>query len=124
LYKVQSGEHKAQALHVNMRAVYRYFSRVALCLVFTLALLWPARITTAKKTLRVLTYNIHVGVGIDKKLDLQRIADVINHERPDLVGLQEVDRNVKRTEGKDASARFVENVVDPLHRLIGRWLRS
>ena len=63
-------------------------------------------------------------VGIDKKLDLQRIADVINHERPDLVGLQEVDRNVKRTEGKDASARFVENVVDPLHRLIGRWLRS
>jgi len=48
-----------------------------------------------------MTYNIHVGVGMDKKLDLQRIADVINHERPDLVGLQEVDRNVKRTEGKD-----------------------
>ncbi len=48
-----------------------------------------------------MTYNIHVGVGIDKKLDLQRIADVINHERPDLVGLQEVDRGVKRTEGRD-----------------------
>jgi endonuclease/exonuclease/phosphatase family metal-dependent hydrolase len=55
----------------------------------------------AKKTLRVMTYNIHVGVGMDKKLDLQRIAEVINHERPDLVGLQEVDRGVKRTEGKD-----------------------
>jgi endonuclease/exonuclease/phosphatase family metal-dependent hydrolase len=38
-----------------------------------------------------MTYNIHVGVGMDKKLDLQRIADVINHEKPDLVGLQEVD---------------------------------
>jgi len=48
-----------------------------------------------------MTYNIHVGVGMDKKLDLQRIADVINRERPDLVGLQEVDRGVKRTEGKD-----------------------
>lgn len=48
-----------------------------------------------------MTYNIHVGVGMDKKLDLQRIADVITRERPDLVGLQEVDRNVKRTEGKD-----------------------
>ncbi len=106
LYKVQSREHKAQALHVNMRAVYRYFSRVALCLVFALALLWPARITTAKKTLRVMTYNIHVGVGMDKKLDLQRIADVINHQRPDLVGLQEVDRNVKRTEGKDEIAEL------------------
>ncbi len=55
----------------------------------------------AKKTLRVMTYNIHVGVGMDKKLDLQRIADVIKRERPDLVGLQEVDRGVKRTEGKD-----------------------
>ncbi len=48
-----------------------------------------------------MTYNIHVGVGMDKKLDLQRIADVINRERPDLVGLQEVDRGVKRTEDKD-----------------------
>lgn len=48
-----------------------------------------------------MTYNIHVGVGMDKKLDLQRIADVINRERPDLVGLQEVDRGVRRTEGKD-----------------------
>jgi len=48
-----------------------------------------------------MTYNIHVGVGMDKRLDLKRIADVINHEHPDLVGLQEVDRGVKRTEGKD-----------------------
>ena len=60
----------------------------------------------AKKTLRVMTYNIHVGVGMDKKLDLQRIADVINREHPDLVGLQEVDRGVKRTEGKDEIAEL------------------
>ncbi len=59
-----------------------------------------------KKTLRVMTYNIHVGVGMDKKLDLQRIADVINKQKPDLVGLQEVDRGVKRTEGKDEIAEL------------------
>ncbi|HJP92624.1 MAG TPA: endonuclease/exonuclease/phosphatase family protein [Pyrinomonadaceae bacterium] len=53
-----------------------------------------------------MTYNIHVGVGMDKKLDLQRIADVINREKPDLVGLQEVDRSVKRTEGKDEIAEL------------------
>ena len=53
-----------------------------------------------------MTYNIHVGVGMDKKLDLQRIADVIKAERPDLVGLQEVDRGVKRTEGKDEIAEL------------------
>lgn len=53
------------------------------------------------KTLRVMTYNIHVGIGMDKKLDLQRIAAVINHEHPDLVGLQEVDRGVARTQRID-----------------------
>ena len=53
-----------------------------------------------------MTYNIHVGVGMDKKLDLQRIADVINTAKPDLVGLQEVDRGVKRTEGKDEIAEL------------------
>ena len=65
------------------------------------AFLWLTPTAHAKKTIRVMTYNIHVGVGMDKKLDLQRIADVINRERPDLVGLQEVDRGVRRTEGKD-----------------------
>lgn len=58
-------------------------------------------VLSAKKTIRVMSYNIHVGVGMDKKLDLQRIADVINKERPDLVGLQEVDRGVERTQRRD-----------------------
>jgi endonuclease/exonuclease/phosphatase family metal-dependent hydrolase len=48
-----------------------------------------------------MTYNIHVGVGMDKKLDLKRIAEVINQERADVVGLQEVDRGVKRTQQID-----------------------
>ncbi len=52
----------------------------------------------ATQTLRVMTYNIHVGVGMDKKLDLPRIAGVINAQHPDLVGLQEVDRGVARTQ--------------------------
>jgi endonuclease/exonuclease/phosphatase family metal-dependent hydrolase len=55
-----------------------------------------------------MSYNIHVGVGMDKKLDLQRIADVISAERPDLVGLQEVDRGVKRTEGRDEIAELAK----------------
>lgn len=61
-----------------------------------------------KRSLRVMTFNIHVGVGMDKKLDLKRIADVINRERPDLVGLQEVDRGVTRTEGKDEIAELAK----------------
>lgn len=47
--------------------------------------------------LRVLTYNIHHAQGIDRKLDLERIARVINEARPDIVALQEVDQGVSRT---------------------------
>lgn len=60
--------------------------------------------TTAKFTkevvdtcsLRIMTYNIHIGKGIDGKLDLGRIAEVINSQQPDLVALQEVDRFTER----------------------------
>jgi endonuclease/exonuclease/phosphatase family metal-dependent hydrolase len=53
--------------------------------------------SSGKVRLRVMTYNIHVGTGMDKRLDLARIAEVIRRERPDLVALQEVDRGVERT---------------------------
>lgn len=85
----------------------RHLSRIVLLAIILLVLFCSGGFSSAaKKTLRVMTYNIHVGVGMDKKLDLQRIADVINHEQPDLVGLQEVDRGVKRTEGKDEIAEL------------------
>jgi len=61
----------------------------------------PVSHAAFKRTLRVMSYNIHVGVGMDKKLDLKRIADVINREHADVVGLQEVDRGVKRTQQID-----------------------
>ena len=52
-------------------------------------------------TLRVMTFNIHHGEGIDGRLDLERIARVITDARADLVGLQEVDRGVERTQRRD-----------------------
>ncbi len=63
---------------------------------------------SAERTLRVMTYNIHVGIGMDKKTDLKRIAGVINHEHPDLVGLQEVDRGVERTQRVDEIAEIAK----------------
>lgn len=44
--------------------------------------------------LKVLTYNIHYGVGLDGKKDLERIAGVIRRADPDIVGLQEVHDSV------------------------------
>ena len=47
--------------------------------------------------IRVLTYNIHHGEGVNGKLDLGQIADVIKRTKPDVVALQEVDSVTNRT---------------------------
>jgi endonuclease/exonuclease/phosphatase family metal-dependent hydrolase len=48
--------------------------------------------------MRLLTYNIHKGIGgRDRRYRLERIMDAIEAENPDLVCLQEVDRNVRRS---------------------------
>ena len=81
---------------------------VALLLVSSNSESAPSTVATPANahTIRVMTYNIHVGVGMDKKLDLARIAGVINAQHPDLVGLQEVDRGVERTQRIDEIAEI------------------
>ena len=54
--------------------------------------------------LRVLSYNVHHGEGVDGEIDLRRIADVIRTAEPDLVALQEVDVRVERTGRVDQAA--------------------
>jgi endonuclease/exonuclease/phosphatase family metal-dependent hydrolase len=50
----------------------------------------------------LLTYNIHKGIGgSDRRYGLERVIDVIAEEQPDLVCLQEVDRNVRRSQYHD-----------------------
>lgn len=56
--------------------------------------------------LRVLSYNIHHGEGVDGKLDLERIAGVIRSVKPDLVALQEVDVKTERTGRVDQAAEL------------------
>jgi endonuclease/exonuclease/phosphatase family metal-dependent hydrolase len=51
--------------------------------------------------LRIMTYNVHRCVGVDRKLDPGRIAAVIAQARPDIVALQEVDVGRSRTGGVD-----------------------
>jgi endonuclease/exonuclease/phosphatase family metal-dependent hydrolase len=52
-------------------------------------------------TVRLLTYNIHHGRGLDRRYDLERIARVIEDEQPDIVALQEVERHRRRTRADD-----------------------
>jgi endonuclease/exonuclease/phosphatase family metal-dependent hydrolase len=56
--------------------------------------------------LRVLSYNIHHGEGVDGKLDLERVAGVIRAVEADIVALQEVDQRVRRSRGVDQPAEL------------------
>jgi endonuclease/exonuclease/phosphatase family metal-dependent hydrolase len=57
-----------------------------------------------KKQLKVLTYNIHCGIGTDRCYDLSRIEKILKEEQPDLIALQEMDCGVSRTSYDDQSA--------------------
>ncbi|HUX31473.1 MAG TPA: endonuclease/exonuclease/phosphatase family protein [Thiobacillus sp.] len=62
-------------------------------------------------SLRVMTYNVHGCVGMDGKLDVERIARVIARARPDVVALQELDVGRQRSLGMDQAhliARYLE----------------
>ncbi|MGE3315491.1 MAG: endonuclease/exonuclease/phosphatase family protein [Planctomycetaceae bacterium] len=55
--------------------------------------------------MRVLTYNIHKGIGgRDRRYRIERVVEVIESENPDLICLQEVDRNVRRSRFHDQPA--------------------
>lgn len=95
-YRLELDISRLSTCPIKARTLTPLLFRIAiLATILTLA---PSGIA---KTIRVMTYNIHVGVGMDKKLDLPRIAGVINKQHPDLVGLQEVDRGVERTQRID-----------------------
>lgn len=81
------------------------------------AVLRPASST---RTLRVLCYNIHHGRGTDGKVDLPRLAKVIRDADPDLVALQEVDKNTKRTGGVDQTAELAR--LTGLHGEFGKQI--
>lgn len=67
--------------------------------------------------LRVLSYNIHHAEGVDRKLDVERIASVIRSVEPDLVALQEVDHKVKRTQVVDQPVELAK--LTKMHVVFG-----
>lgn len=58
----------------------------------------------------VLTYNIHHAEGLDGRVDLDRIVSIIKDAAPDVVCLQEVDRNLPRTGHLDFPALLGEKL--------------
>jgi endonuclease/exonuclease/phosphatase family metal-dependent hydrolase len=58
--------------------------------------------------LRLMTYNVHRCVGVDRDLNVERVAAVIADSRPDIVALQELDVGRVRTRGIDQAHALAE----------------
>lgn len=75
---------------------------------------------TEPATIRVASYNIKHGRGNDNVVDLARTAGVLRALAPDIVGLQEVDREAERS-GKVDEARVIGESLG-LHHAFGRFM--
>jgi endonuclease/exonuclease/phosphatase family metal-dependent hydrolase len=58
--------------------------------------------------MRLLTYNVHGCLGTDGVRSPERIAEVIAHYEPDIVGLQELDVSRRRSGGIDQAFAIAE----------------
>jgi endonuclease/exonuclease/phosphatase family metal-dependent hydrolase len=63
-----------------------------------------AQIENDPDVVRILSYNVKHGLGMDDQVDLERIASVIRTLEPDIVTLQEIDSVVARTGFEDQAA--------------------
>ncbi len=67
-----------------------------------------AQVDTDPDVLRILAYNVKHGLGMDGRVDLDRVARVIRSLDPDVVTLQEIDSVTSRTGFEDQAARLGE----------------
>jgi endonuclease/exonuclease/phosphatase family metal-dependent hydrolase len=88
-----------------------------------------------RPTVRVMTWNIHGGVALAGRSDLERVLAVVRANAPDIVALQEVDTRSRRRRQADAfdflasalgthkaEARLITAPDgDYGHALISRW---
>jgi endonuclease/exonuclease/phosphatase family metal-dependent hydrolase len=59
---------------------------------------------TGRAVVRVLTWNIHGGIGADGIRNLTRVVELVQRHDPDIVALQEIDSRGGRVEDESAFA--------------------
>lgn len=64
---------------------------------------------------RLLTYNVHRCVGVDRQLDVARIVAVIAEYEPDIVCLQELDVGRARTGHVDQAQTIADGLSMSVH---------
>lgn len=87
-------------MSISFAKRYLFAAALALLLQPTLAL------AQLPQEIRVISYNIHHGEGTDGRIDLERIAQRLMSEKPDLVAVNEVDQGTNRTHKIDMPAEL------------------
>jgi endonuclease/exonuclease/phosphatase family metal-dependent hydrolase len=74
--------------------------------------------------LRVVSYNIHRAIGLDRRFRPERIVRILDHHAPDLLLLQEVDDGAPRSGRLDLARELARELGYP-HVAVGHnvWLR-
>ena len=67
--------------------------------------------------LRVLTYNIHRAIGVDRRFRPDRICRILAHYDADVVLLQEVDEGAPRSRGRNLAADISSQLDYPYYAL-------
>jgi endonuclease/exonuclease/phosphatase family metal-dependent hydrolase len=97
-----------------------------MCPVFQAPLSSSARSMLARSvqieetTIRILSYKIKHGQGMDEDVQVERAARLVNELEPDLVALQEIDNGVRRPGGVDQAARLGE--WTDMHAVFGEFM--
>ena len=72
--------------------------------------------------LKILTYNIHRAIGVDRRFRLERIVEIIGHYSPDIALLQEVDDGAPRSDHLNLAAELALALQYP-HLAVGHNVR-
>ncbi len=71
------------------------------------------------QSLKIMSWNIRAGLGMDNVRDIARAAAVIKSVEADVVALQEIDRFTKRANGVDQLAELEKGTG-----LVGTWCKA
>lgn len=67
--------------------------------------------------LRILTYNMHRAIGLDRRFRLERIIGILEHYNADIVLLQEVDVGVPRSRRLNLADEIALQLKYPHHSI-------
>jgi endonuclease/exonuclease/phosphatase family metal-dependent hydrolase len=63
--------------------------------------------------IRIVSYNIHRAIGVDRRFRPERIVEILDHYKPDIVLMQEVDEGVPRSREMNLAGELADALEFP-----------